>query len=136
MAKFAHNTSVPVARSQSELKGLLSRFGAKQVVTFEDYETGRYCVVFTCEDRRVRIEMPVPKDSDPQEERRMWRCLVMLVKAKAVAIEDGLITFDEAFFADLVVPVQGQPRLVQHAMPQLVDAYRSGKMPSLLPESI
>ena len=67
-----------------------------------------------------------------REERRMWRALILLVKAKMEAIDAGISTFDREFLADLLLP-DGE-RFFEAARIAIESAYKTGTMPALLPE--
>ena len=43
-----------------------------------------------------------------QEERRIWRVLAWNLKARMVAVEEGVETFEEAFLSHLVNPASGR----------------------------
>jgi hypothetical protein len=54
----------------------------------------------------VRFVITQPKGGMPQkreaEERRLWRALLLVLKAKFEAIDSGITTFDHEFLAHLV----------------------------------
>lgn len=123
MPKYAENTSVSVDRSLDELRRTVRRFGATHFAFMD--EPGSASVAFQVDGRRVRfrLELPSPDDadftrtptgrvrsasaaSDEWEKacRQRWRSLAMVVKAKLVAIDDGISTFEQEFLAHLVLP--------------------------------
>jgi hypothetical protein len=62
--------------------------------------------------------------------RQKWRALALVIKAKLEAIESGISTFDEEFLAWTLLPTG---RTVgQTFIPQIEDAYKTGRMPPLL----
>lgn len=63
--------------------------------------------------------------------RAAWRELYLLIKAKLVALESKRITIKDEFLAYTVMP-DGRT-VSEWLQPQLEDAYKSGKMPPLLP---
>ena len=113
------STEVPVAKSQDELRGLLRKFGADQFSFGEGADWAG--VEFVHAEQLVRVRCPVrPGDvstvrshastdekrrlADEQEQKRVWRVLMWSVKARLVAVEEGLETFEQAFLSHLVDP--------------------------------
>jgi len=147
MSKYAENTSVPVGRSLSELKREINRFGA---TGFGYAEQGdRVQVIFECKGLRVRFDMqlPVRKDfnlTDTGRERswsvaeaewekacrRIWRSLTAVVKAKLVAVDDGISTFEQEFLAFVVLP-EGDT-IGDRMVPEIRHVARTGELPPLL----
>lgn len=152
---FAEGTDVPVARSRAEIETLLMRYGADQFAS--GYDPKRAVIQFRAKDRRVRFTIALP---DPQEHRfthvkhaqryfeqertelqarkayeqecrRLWRALVLVVKAKLEAVESGIATFDAEFMPFIVMP-DGKT-VGEHVIPAIEQAYTTGKMPPLLP---
>jgi len=58
--RYAENTQVPVENSEAELKRLLRRAGAHQIMTATDDKRGVALVAFAIEERQVRFEIEVP----------------------------------------------------------------------------
>lgn len=145
------NTEVPVSRSQDELRRHLSRFGAEQFSFGEGRDWAG--VEFVHANKLVRLRCPVrPGDvgavrshlsneekrirADEAERARVWRVLVHSVKARLVAVEEGLETFEQAFLSHLVDPSSN--RTVWEAMGEIVASRRfelggSGLRPELSP---
>lgn len=118
---YAQGTTIPVDRSKSEIEKLLRKFGAEQFA----YVSGadKSLIVFSAHGRQVRfvVSMPDPssfnrtpsgrtrtktqaQDQYDAEVRRIWRSLVLMVKAKIDAIESGIATFEEEFLPYVVLP--------------------------------
>jgi hypothetical protein len=57
--------------------------------------------------------------------------LLLAVKAKLVAVDDGIETFEEAFMAHVVMP-DGRS-VGDHIKPRIASAYREHQMVPLLP---
>lgn len=152
---YASETTVPIDRSKAEIERLLDKYGADQFVS--GWELGRALIGFRCHDRYVRFTLLVPDRKDKrfthrkrkgssfekprpdhaareawdQEMRRRWRCLALVVKAKLEAVETGITTFEQEFMAHIVMP---DGRTVgDHVTPKIAAAYKTGKMPKLLP---
>lgn len=134
MSSFAATTSVPVDRSQAEIKKILSKYGATGFMFGQG--NGQAAVIFEMFSRRVKFILPLPKVNDKkseQLERSRWRCLLLAIKAKLECAASGITTFEQEFLAHIMLP-NGQT--VSDVMtPQLTESYRSGTMPPLLGSS-
>lgn len=133
MAKrFAETTIVPVEKSQSDVKAQVRRVGADQIAVYEAAD--RSSIAFRVESRFYRITVPVRTDSPNalQEERRAWRLLLLLVKAKCEAVREGATTIEREFLADMLMP--DGSTVGEWSSDQLKLAYESGKMPQSLIE--
>jgi hypothetical protein len=151
MSPYAQGTEVPADRSRAEIEKMLTRFGADQFVS--GWERDRVAMIgFRVHARMVRIALPMPSLDDPlvaltpagktrtvaqqqsayaQEERRRWRSLVLVIKAKLAAVEDGISTIEREFLADVLLP--DGTTLGAWVQPQVEAAYASAQMPSMLP---
>lgn len=128
--RFAEDTAVPVGRSQDEVKDRLRKAGADRIAVYESAATS--AVAFTLEGRMCRITIPTRPDAkDPrQDERRAWRLLLLLLKAKLEAVREGATTIEREFLADMLL-ADGST-VSEWAEPQLAIAYRDGVMPQHL----
>lgn len=139
---YAEGTSVPVDRSQGEIRKILGKYGA---TGFAFGENGpRAMVAFEMSGRRIRFDLPLPQHqvtrdkkgyfmSEKQvdaETRRRWRCLVLAIKSKLECVESGISTFEEEFLAYVVLP-NGRT-MGQVAIPQIARSYENNEMPPLL----
>lgn len=104
---------------------------------------GKATVVFEMHDRRLKFSFDLPSTGisrgkvytfsphqKDQEIRRLWRCLVLHIKANLEAVESGISKFEEVFLANILLP-NGQT-MGDTAIPQIAQSYKSGKMPPLL----
>lgn len=129
MAPYAQRTGVPVDRSRAEIEHNLDRFGAegfgyRRVPGLETLE-------FSYQGKVVLLRMGMPVPDDPPERRRRWRVMSMTVKALLVAVDEGLITFEEAFLAHFQV---GPGRTVgDELVPELDRAVAERRLPTMLP---
>lgn len=149
-ASYAKGTEVTKARSRAEIEETLERFGATGFMSGQDGRTA--IVAFQARDRRILFRLTMPDPSDPRlrltptgkvrtgqssadayaaEERRLWRALLMTIKAKLVSVEEGIETFEQAFMAHVMMP--DGLTLGEHVAPRIAQAYESGQMPPLLP---
>ena len=133
--RYAADTTVSVDRSRGELEKLLTRFGVEGFAYA--WEGGQETIGFVYAGKRVRMSIPLPKresyrteESWAKERRRRLRVLVLAVKALLVAVDDGLVGFEEAFLSWFVTP---SGRTVGDlVVPQLEEASRRGVLPPLM----
>ncbi|MFD5599898.1 hypothetical protein ACFWHR_07550 [Leucobacter sp. NPDC058333] len=122
MSTYASKTDVTSDRSRGEIEKTLSRYGATHFAYMT--EPGAARIAFQANDRQVRFTIPLP---DPaarefthhsrgertasardaayeQASRQKWRALALVVKAKLEAIESGIATFEQEFYAHTILP--------------------------------
>lgn len=105
MRSFAKGTSVPADRTRMEIEGLLRQAGASSLGVFQDIVKGTSSVAFTLKQLNIRFDILLPKQGDrkfDEEVRRRWRCLLLILKAKLVAVADGITTIESEFLAYVV----------------------------------
>ncbi len=149
MSTYAADTSVSVEKTRAEMETMLARFGADAFGYMVD--AGRACIQFRCNGRYVRFVLPLPRRDDDrfvirevrgrkvancpedvlkyweQACRSAWRALFLAVKAKLVAVDAKITTFEQEFLAHIVLPDGTTAGDVM--IPQIKDAYQSGRMP-------
>ena len=94
-------------------------------------------VQFVAHQRIVRftVSLPDPKkfrddQRREQEDRRIWRSLLLVIKAKLESVNTGIATFEQEFLNNIVMP---NGRTVgEIVLPQIAESYASGKMPLAL----
>jgi len=151
MTRYAESTSVPSERSRGEIERVLSRYGA---TAFMYGWTDKQAVIsFEARNRRIKFLLPLPERGSKaftrtpsrgtprsaaqaeaayeQAVRQRWRALALVVKAKLEAVETGITTFEEEFLAHIVLP-DGNT-VGGYMLPQIAQAYESGRMPPMLP---
>lgn len=146
---YAEKTSVSVAKSKTDIEKTINRYGADSYAY--GCEGPRATVGFRLEGKYVRFNMTLPDrgaftktptgkarsaaGADKEWEqacRSRWRALNLVIKAMLEAVETGIVTFEEAFLAHIMLPDGGT--VGDTLLPQLEASYRDGKtMPSLLP---
>lgn len=124
---FAEGTTVPPEKSRAEIETIVRKHGAIKIGSYTDGE--KAVVTFATADRTVKFTVPMPDPNDEalrkkalwpatwgspiasrlkqvidSEERRRWRCLLLVIKAKFEGLDAGVETFDEAFLAHIVTP--------------------------------
>jgi len=127
MSNAYKTTTVPIARSQEAIRKLLINFGVRGVQFSEDFETRNVNVKFAKEVnktmRTVSVSMTIPEpppttrkrsvtyrhgrmvysktatDKKEQMARATYRALHDWLKAQFVAVEFGLLTFEDVFLS-------------------------------------
>ncbi len=132
--RYAQDTKVEVGASQAELKSLLRKAGAAQMLTGDDADRNMILLGFTLGGRQYRIKASTDRPSrrceSEQLEREAWRAMVLIVKAKLEVVAMGHGTVEEEFMSNLVLP-SGQT-LGDEVLPKVAQAYSTGDMPPLL----
>lgn len=159
--RYAQETEVSSEKSRSEIEKTLVRFGATSFMY--GHHEGSAVIEFVANNKRIRFVMklpprteerfthfihgrshkPVPRTAQAmekvyeQEVRQHWRALALLVKAKLAAVEAGITTFETEFLAHIVIPTKGgrTATVSQVLLPQVDEAYQSGRVPPLLLEA-
>jgi len=152
MNRYAAKTAVSPERSRNEIERLLARFGASQFGYLTDQAACKAHIIFVYRGLRIRISVGLPNGNDPEraktatgrersgnqiqleldrEVRRRWRSLTLLVKAKLVAVIDGVATFEEEFLPYIL---WGDGRTTAEQLSgKVLEIEKSGKTPKLLP---
>lgn len=147
MARYASNTTVGVDRSLGEIRTTLRRFGATGFGYVE--HDGAAVIAFEKDGRHYRFVLPLPTreqfryarvnasayqrkrteaqvdDAHEQGLAQKWRSLALAIKGIVVAIDEGILTFEEAFFSHTIVP--GEDRTVYDVLQPQVEAQYQGK---------
>jgi hypothetical protein len=144
---YANNTSVSVEKSQQEVQSILRKYGASKFGTMEDHH--KAYIMFGYNNLMIQISVDLPKRDESiktptgrkrkesqadiayeQNVKQRWRSLVLLVKAKLVAVSEGLTTIEKEFLGDIILP-DGKTISMKIA-PQIKKLSESGEMPKLL----
>lgn len=127
MSNAYRTTQVPIARSQEAIRKLLIHFGARGIQFSEDFETRQINIRFAKEIhqqlRTVSVTMIVPEAPQPKRRRSVryvrgkmiygklpqerqeqmtraaYRALHDWLKAQFIAVEFGLLAFEDVFLA-------------------------------------
>lgn len=140
---YAENTRVPVERSRAEIERTLIRYGVEGF--FYGRSSKNSGIGFTYKGRMIRLSIPMPQRKDygstkageetcNREHRRLWRVLLLSLKAKLELVDSGLVSFEDEFLAYTCLP-DGQT-VSQMLQPQLENMVETGRMPKLLPEGM
>lgn len=151
MGKFAVGTKVSAEKTRVDIEKLVAKYGAKQFVSGFDHTPGqeRAVIEFAISDRRVRFRLPLSAankfmfnargirrtDSQRQQAweadtRQRWRALLLVIKAKLEAVEQKIVTFDEEFMAQIVMP--NGNTVGDEAGPRIAEIYKTKIMTPLL----
>lgn len=149
--RYAAGTEVSSDRSRTEIERTLRRYGATQ---FLYGWTGRGATVgFTANGRSIRFELPMPDAADHEftrtdtgrtrtetaaadayekAVRQRWRALALVVKAKLEAVSSGIVTFEDEFLGNTVLP--GGATVADAVREHVAEAYATGRVPALMPD--
>ena len=148
MRRYAQSTFVPIDRTKAEIERTLMRFGASHFAY--GFGDNRATIVFQFNGKRLRFNLSMPKKENfstsptgrkrsdvaiverawEQASRQSWRALALSIKAKLVAVTDGISVFEDEFLAWVVMP-DGKT-VGEHVLPQVEAVYQGGKMPKAL----
>jgi len=151
VSSYASQTTVSADKSRSEIEATLRRFGADQFMY--GWEKTHAVIQFRAQQRLIRFVLELPNRDDPrftltptgkkrrtpdamlkayeQATRSTWRSLALVIKAKLVAVDDGIVTFEHEFLAHIVLP--SGDTVGRWAIPQVATAYETGEMLPALP---
>ncbi|MBN1574536.1 MAG: hypothetical protein JW984_15170 [Deltaproteobacteria bacterium] len=146
--KYAKRTEVPISKTKGEIEGLLEKYGAAGVNMGQLTKDGKTMALiqFVMNNLMVRIAFRLPEESEfsktrtgqrrnkrlveaecKRERKRIWRAVLLVIKAKLEAVESNITTFEEEFLSFLVLP-DGQrvgdlviPRLASGELPMLTE---------------
>lgn len=129
MSNAYRKTAVPVSRSQDQIRKLLINFGVSGVQFSENFESGeinvRFAKMVAGNPRTVSVSMHIPEpqpmrrrttrgksnsanDRREQMAKATYRALHDWLKAQFVAVEFGLLTFEDVFLSHFEWMIEGQ----------------------------
>ena len=147
--RFAAHTDVPVDRSIGQIRETILRYGGQAFAQAEGH--GKFAIQFQMKDRFVKFFLPIPEQADKkylrdgrgairsadkrymvwdQECRARFRALAWSVKMKLEMVETGITTFEEEFYAHILLP--GGKTIYEMTHANVALAYRDGKAPKAL----
>jgi hypothetical protein len=127
---YASRTKVPVDKTRMDIERLVKKYGAKGFASA--WQDGSARVEFLCQNRHVRLTVETRGIVASTVERERWRALLLLVKAKLVAVEAKIATFEQAFVGDIVLPETGKT-VWESVREPLKLAYEQNRAVPLLP---
>jgi len=154
MAGYAKGTDVSSERTRAEIERTLIRFGADSFIS--GWERGQATIVFEMRNLRVLFRLPMPDRNDrgfthtnhatprkrsadaaaeawEQATREKWRELALIIKAKLVAVDSGVVTFEQEFGMHVLLP-DGNT-VGDHLAARLPEVASTGQLPALMPGS-
>ncbi len=129
MAEYAARTKIPAERTRLDIEALMKRRGADQFFSGDDGKTA--ILAFRLRGRHIRFSLPLSGARSAQQVRSRWRALLLVIKAKLEAIDIGILTLEDAFLAETILP--DKQTVADYIRPQITAAYKSGEMPKALP---
>lgn len=123
MSTYAKQTTVSADRSLTEIRNTIRRYGASDFAFLERDDIA--AISFVTGNRHVRFAITLPdatsrefthtptgqpraqstqRTEHEKAVRQLWRALGLVIKAKLEAVESQIASFDEEFFAYLVLP--------------------------------
>lgn len=151
MGTYAANTDVTSEKSRGEIERILTRWGADEYAYMMKRDQAQ--IGFSYKGLRVRFILPLPDRNAAeftmhsrgartasaadaayeQAVRQKWRALALVVKAKLEAVESGISTFEEEFYAHLVLP--SGHTVFETTQHQVADMIQTGDRGPLMIES-
>lgn len=127
--KFAEGTTVAAGKTRIEIEDLLKKAGGTSFMHAQ--KPGLAMLQFNLRMRIIRFTLKVPDEAtQAAEHRRVWRVLLLTLRAKLESVRDETVeTFEEAFLAQ-TVPPDGGATVAERMLPQLRDAY-AGRAPQM-----
>lgn len=149
---YAAGTSVGADRSRDEIERTLHKWGADQFMYGQQREPARAIVAFSHRGRQIKFTIDMPDREDPafttipttgkrrsesaafnnyeQAVKERWRALALVIKAKLVAVDSGVVTFEQEFLPYMVLP--GGATVAETVLPGIEQAYLTGDVSPLL----
>jgi hypothetical protein len=144
VSPYAQSTEIPIDRSKAEIEKVLQKHGSSGFMYMSDHNKAIIGFIFNGLQYKIGIEMPKREafSQTPQGRARhgpaaeriyeqacrsKWRALLLVIKAKLEAVEQGISSIEREFAADLVM-ADGRT-LYAH----LSKAMELGKLPKALP---
>lgn len=153
MTQYAKGTTVRPEATRDEIERTLNRYGADQFVYGWDDERQMAIIGFRLKGMQIRLVLKLPAADEQRfrytpdrrlrrndvatrqaweaAKRQAWRELLLIIKAKLVAVEAGVVEFATEFLPYIVLP--GGQTVGEHLEPQLPTVLATGEVPSLLP---
>jgi hypothetical protein len=149
-SRYAATTEVPIDRSRGEIERIVTKHGATSYAY--GWQDANAVITFDLKGRRYRFHVPLPDRGArefnftegrgtrrtataaaelwTQACRARWRALALIIKAKFVAVEDGIVSIEEEFMPYVVLP-NGRT-VADEARPAIEAAYATGQMRPIL----
>lgn len=148
--KYAQYTSITIEKSRTDIELLLSRYGAESFK--RGWVEGKEAVQFIMKRKQIRFILPLPEKNDvafcynkqsgtkhpegkalllwEQACKTAYRALVLSIKAKLATVESGISSFEEEFYANIVLP--NNKTVFQNTIHQVESVYKNNRDVNLL----
>ncbi len=150
--KFAEGTTVNAGRTKGEIEDMLTSRGIEQFGSLADKKSATVMFSYRGLTYKITIDLPDREDQkfstymrgsiryerEPHvadklwsdEVNRKWRALAAVIKAKLIAVDEGITTFEDEFLSHIVT--DNGDTLGARMIPQVKAAALEGRMPSAL----
>ena len=108
---YAENTNVSVGESVAGIEEVITKYEGDGIVVIPSPLTGT--VLFVMRGKQIRMTVDLPKEdynSGAKAKRKhqqvimqKWRAFFLTIKAKLVAVEEGIESFEQAFMPHIVM---------------------------------
>jgi hypothetical protein len=127
---YANRTKIPAERTRLDIEAMMKRRGADQFFSGDNGQAAM--LAFRLNGRHIRFSLPLEGTrAGSQLLRTRWRALWLVIKAKLEAIDIGILTLDDAFIGETILP--DRQTVAEYMRPQIAAVYKSGEMPKALP---
>ena len=120
---------VPVEKTRFEIEAMMRKRGADQF--FSGGMEDKAALAFRLNGRHLRFMLPLGPKLTAQQHHSRWRALYLVIKARLQAIDLGIMTIEDAFLGETVLP--DKQTVAEYMAPHIEAAYATGQMPKLLP---
>lgn len=148
---YAKGTTVGAGQTRGEIEDLLTRHGATRFATMNDGKT--YTMAFEIDKIAYKIDLPLPDPESDEfwlykrgsvvyrreeaagrknyqdELNRRWRALGAVIKAKVIAVNEGISTIEREFLGNVMLP--GGQTIADTYAHRLHDLAQAGHIPAL-----
>lgn len=150
MGQYAASTEVSTEKSLAEVRNTLLKYGATGFLFGEHNDPPRAFLEFEMQGRRIRFVVPMPRRKEYERNsygnlrpdtainkdwqqgiRQRWRSLALVVKAKLVAVEDDIVSFEQEFAMHFVM--SNGATVYEQIQPHLPAICETSKLPALMP---
>jgi hypothetical protein len=104
--KFANNTTVRIEQTRGNIAADMGRFGG-HLENINDDIPGRAIILWqsnhaTPQWLRTVLLYPIVGPNSEQIQKRKWRALAYKLKHDLVAVDEGIVTFEQAFYTWII----------------------------------
>lgn len=126
--QYAERTKVSPMQTLMQIQAELKKAGASQFMLLSDDESMSEGIAFKRSGISYHMSVAVP---DEKRRAPLLRALLLIVKAKIVAVDSGVRSFEEEFLSDVLLP--DNTTYGKRAVADIRRALESGHMPKALP---